>query len=46
MLFKSNFIEKGFVDFNCVKSSITKKSLRGDKRMLLKEINQNRKQGL
>ena len=43
--FKSNFTEKGFVDFNCVESSITKKSLRGDKRMLLKEINQNRKQG-
>lgn len=44
--FKSNFTEKGFVDFNRVKSSITKKSLRGDKRMLLKEINQNKKQGL
>ena len=45
MLFKSNFIEKGFVDFNRVKSSITKKSLRGDKRMLLKEINQNEEAG-
>ena len=42
--FKSNFTEKGFVDFNRVKSSITKKSLRGDKQVLLKEINQNRKQ--
>ena len=43
--FKSNFTEKRFADFNRVKSSITKKSLRGDKGMLLKEINQDRKQG-
>lgn len=43
--FKSNFTEKRFVDFNRVKSSITKKSLRSDKWMLLKEINQDRKQG-
>ena len=43
--FKSNFTEKGFVDFNRVESSITKEGLRGDKRMLLKEINQDRKQG-
>ena len=42
--FKSNFTEKRFADFNRVKSSITKKSLRGDKGMLLKEINQDRKQ--
>ena len=38
--FKSNFTEKRFADFNRVKSSITKKSLRSDKGMLLKEINQ------
>ena len=45
MLFQIQFHRKGFVDFNRVESSITKEGLRGDKRMLLKEINQDRKQG-
>ena len=41
---KTDIFKKGFVDFNGIKGSISKKSFWIDQRMFLKKINQNRAQ--